>query len=198
MMKKMTEFEFQLFCRDVTTDDESFLDSLYEAGCDDAIVSFKDGYLCLDFSRQAESAEDAVVSAIRDFKRSEIGGTIERVEPEDLASLAEIANRVGVTRASLQKYARGDSKVGKDFPRPAANISQPRRAFYSASEVINWMFLKKRVDLSEHFVELATVIKKSNQALLVTKARNDEGISRLVSQLTAIKTRKKNPPKSPF
>ena len=91
----MTEFEFQLFCRDADTADESFLDRLYEAGCDDAVVSFKDGYICLDFSRHAEHAEDAVVSAIRDFKRSNIGGSVARVEPEDLASLAEIANRVG-------------------------------------------------------------------------------------------------------
>ncbi len=183
----MTEFEFQLFCRDADTADESFLDRLYEAGCDDAVVSFKDGYMCLDFSRQAEHAEDAVVSAIRDFKRSDIGGSVERVEPEDLASLAEIANRVGVSRASLQKYARGDSKIGKDFPRPTANISRPRREFYSAAEVINWMYAKKRVDLSEHFVELATVIEKANQALLVTKAQNDDRINRLVTQLAATK-----------
>ena len=105
------------------TSDELFLDRLFEAGCDDATVFFKDGYVCLDFTRESDCAESAVISAIKDFERSGIGGTVERVEPEDLASLSEIAHRGGVTRASLQKYARGVSKLGKDFPGPVQNAA---------------------------------------------------------------------------
>ena len=181
----MVEYEFQIFCRDVDMSDDSFLDRLYEAGCDDALVSFKDGYVCLDFSRASESAEDAVLSAIRDFGHSAVGGTIERIEPDDLASLSEIARRTGVTRASLQKYARGISKVGEDFPQPAANISGARRELYSAAEVINWMHAKERVVLPGHSTELVNVIAKINQALFVAKARKDDEINRLAAQLTA-------------
>jgi hypothetical protein len=181
----MAEYEFQIFCRDVDMSDDSFLDHLYEAGCDDALVSFKDGYLCLDFSRTSESAEEAVLSAIKDFEQSAVGGSVERVEPDDLASLSEIARRTGVTRASLQKYARGISKVGEDFPQPAANISGARRELYSAAEVINWMHAKERVVLPGHAVELVNVIAKINQALFVAKARKDDEINRLVAQLTA-------------
>jgi len=181
----MVEYEFQIFCRDVDMSDDSFLDRLYEAGCDDALVSFKDGYVCLDFSRASESAEDAVLSAIRDFGHSAVGGTVERIEPDDLASLSEIARRTGVTRASLQKYARGISKVGEDFPQPAANISGTRRELYSAAEVINWMHAKERVVLPEHSTELVNVIAKINQALFVAKARKDDEINRLAAQLTA-------------
>ena len=165
--------------------DDSFLDRLYEAGCDDALVCFKDGYVCLDFSRASKSAEEAVLSAIRDFEHSTVGGTVERVEPDDLASLSEIARRTGVTRASLQKYARGISKVGEDFPQPAANISGARRELYSAAEVINWMHAKERVVLPGHSTELVNVIAKINQALFVAKARKDDEINRLVVQLTA-------------
>ena len=181
----MVEYEFQIFCRDVDMSDDSFLDRLYEAGCDDALVSFKDGYVCLDFSRASESAEDAVLSAIRDFGHSAVGGTIERIEPDDLASLSEIARRTGVTRASLQKYARGISKVGEDFPQPAANISGARRELYSAAEVINWMHAKERVVLPGHSTELVNVIAKINQALFVAKAWKDVEINRLAAQLTA-------------
>ena len=181
----MAEYEFQIFCRDVDMSDDSFLDRLYEAGCDDALVCFKDGYVCLDFSRASKSAEEAVLSAIRDFEHSTVGGTVERVEPDDLASLSEIARRTGVTRASLQKYARGISKVGEDFPQPAANISGARRELYSAAEVINWMHAKERVVLPGLSTELVNVIAKINQALFVAKARKDDEINRLVVQLTA-------------
>jgi hypothetical protein len=179
----MAEYEFQIFCRGVDMSGDSFLDRLYEAGCDDALVSFKDGYVCLDFSRSSESAEEAVLSAIKDFEYSAVGGSVERVEPDDLASLSEIARRTGVTRASLQKYARGISKVGEDFPQPAVNISGARRELYSAAEVINWMHAKERVVLPGHFMELVNVIAKINQALFVAKARKDDEINRFVAQL---------------
>jgi hypothetical protein len=179
----MAEFEFKIFCRDIDTSDDSFLDRLFEAGCDDALVFFKDGYVCMDFSRVSKGAEQAVWSAIRDIERAGIGGTVERVEPDDLASLSEIARRTGVTRASLQKYARGCSKVGEDFPQPAANISGSRRELYSAAEVIVWMQAKKRVALPANVVELAKVIAQTNQALLVARAQQDGDIVRLVGQL---------------
>jgi hypothetical protein len=179
----MAEYEFQIFCRGVDMSGDLFLDRLYEAGCDDALVSFKDGYVCLDFSRSSESAEEAVLSAIKDFEYSAVGGSIERVEPDDLASLSEIARRTGVTRASLQKYARGPSKVGEDFPQPAVNISGARRELYSAAEVINWMHAKERVVLPGYFMDLVNVIAKINQALFVVKARKDDEINRFVAQL---------------
>ena len=183
----MTEFEFQVFCRDVDTSDELFLDRLYEAGCDDATVFFKDGYICLDFTRESDNAEDAVISAIKDFENAGIGGSVERVEPEDLASLSEIAKRVGVTRASLQKYARGDSKIGQDFPSPIQNISASRRELFSTFEVMNWMLLKRRVDIPILWVELFGTIANTNQALTVAKAQSNDDVVRLVNQLTAIK-----------
>lgn len=181
----MTEFEFKVFCRDVDMSDDAFLDRLYASGCNDALVHFKDGYVCLDFSRESESAEQAVISAIKDFERSGVGGETIRVEPDDIACLSEIARRTGVTRASLQKYARGLSKVGADFPKPAANISGSRRELYSAAEVMHWMEKKNRVALPEHSLELATVIAKTNQALFVAKAQEDEAVNRMVAQLTA-------------
>ncbi len=181
----MTDFVFKIFCRDVDMEDESFLDRLYEAGCDDALVFFKDGYVCLDFSRVSESAEDAILSAIKDIEHSGIGGVVERVEPDDFANLSEIARRVGVTRASLQKYARGISKVGKDFPKPIANISGAKRELYSATEVMSWMHKNERVGIPNHLLELTSTIAKTNQALLIAKAQNDSEVQRLVEQLMA-------------
>jgi len=182
---KLTEYEFQLFCRGVATADERFLDRLYESGCDDAAVFYKDGYLCLEFARRAESAERAIVSAVKDFERAAVGGAVERVEPDDLASLSEIARRVGVTRASLQKYARGASKVGCDFPPPAQNIATSRRELFSTAEIMHWMLRKSRVDIPAQSVELFQAIANINRALAVASAQNDKDVRRLVSKLQA-------------
>ncbi len=184
----MIEFEFKVFCQDVEMNDDSFLDGLHEAGCDDALVYFKDGYICLDFSRMAKSAEEAVLSAIRDIEHSGIGGTVDRVEPDDLASLSEIARRVGVTRASLQKYARGNSKVGKDFPSPVANISGARRELFSVVEVLAWMNRKNRTMLPLQSLDLSSVIAKTNQALLITRAQKDDEVQRLVRQIREMRS----------
>lgn len=181
----MTEFQFQLFCRDVENTDDLFLERLFEAGCGDATVFFKDGYACLDFARQADSAEQAIVSAIKDFERASVGGAVVRVEPEDLASLAEIAKRVGVTRASLQKYARGVSKVGQDFPRPAQNISSPRRELFSTFEIMRWMQIKQRTEIPDDSIELFRAIANANHALAIAKAREDKDVNRLLVVLSA-------------
>jgi transcriptional regulator with XRE-family HTH domain len=179
----MEMFEFRIFCSGVDTIDDSFLDRLHEAGCDDALVFFKDGYICLDFSREASNAEQALVSAVRDIEHSAIDAITERIEPDDLTSLSEIARRTGVTRASLQKYARGNSRVGADFPKPVANISRSRRELYSASEVISWMLEKHRVNLPSRTLELARAICVTNQALLVKKTRKNADVKRLASLL---------------
>jgi hypothetical protein len=49
-------------------------DSLYEAGCGDALVMVIDGRLVLDFSRRASSFGLAVESAIKDISKA--GGTV--------------------------------------------------------------------------------------------------------------------------
>ena len=181
----MTEFEFQLFCLGLDTDDEGFLDRLFESGCGDATVYFKDGYACLDFARQAESAEQGILSAIQDFERAGVRSTVERVGPEDLASLSVIALRVGVTRASLQKYARGNSKVGKDFPAPVQNLSLPRRELFSTYQVMRWMLRRRRAEISTDALELYSAIAGINKALEIRRVGNDENVGRLVSLLSA-------------
>ncbi len=55
----MTEYEFVLRFQLPAENDQpdEFLDSLYEAGCSDAVIGVGlSGYLALDFSREAVSA----------------------------------------------------------------------------------------------------------------------------------------------
>ena len=183
-IKEMKIFEFQIICSGVDTGSEAFLDNLYESGCDDALVFFRDGYVCLDFSREAEDAETAIATAIQDIESARVGAIVQRIEPDDFVNLSEAASRVGLTRATMQKYARGPSKIGEDFPRPVAGvITGGKKALYSFGDVIVWLHEKGRIDASCQTIELATAIHTANRALLFRQVENDEGVKRLLKRL---------------
>lgn len=64
---------------------EDFERRFYDAGCDDAVISFQKGLIIVDFAREAETLEEAISSAIEAV--TSVGASIERVEPEPLISL---------------------------------------------------------------------------------------------------------------
>lgn len=43
-------------------------DSLFEAGCDDALVNYRNGSIYLDFMRDSDSFENAIIYAINDVE----------------------------------------------------------------------------------------------------------------------------------
>jgi hypothetical protein len=49
---------------------EELAEALYGGGCDDALLGSSGGVVTLDFTREAPSRRDAVVSAIRDVRRA--------------------------------------------------------------------------------------------------------------------------------
>ena len=49
--------------------DDAFIDALFEAGCDDAMVGRTGGIQYLDFDREAATRAEAIRSAITDVER---------------------------------------------------------------------------------------------------------------------------------
>src|SRR3954447_19901264 len=96
-------------------------DALYEAGCDDALVGSRDGVLFADFDREAPSSAEAIISAIRQIESGGVGLTVVRVEPDELVSAAEIADRAGLNRETIRLYAMGRRGPGT-FPPPVARL----------------------------------------------------------------------------
>lgn len=75
-----------------------WLDALFEAGCDDATVGVgRPGAIALDFSREAENAESAVLSAINAVRIAIPGADLTETSP-DLAEL------VGCSCQNLPRY----------------------------------------------------------------------------------------------
>ncbi len=128
----MAEHHFDLTIRGTFTD--ALLDALFEAGCDDATISHKGELIFADFDREASSMLDAIVSAISDVESVE-GLEVLRVDPDELVWAAEIAERVGRTRQSVDQLIKAQRGPG-GFPAPASHAS--RNPLWRWTEVETW------------------------------------------------------------
>jgi hypothetical protein len=73
----------------------------YNAGCDDATISFQKGHIIVDFAREADSIDAAIVSAVECVTAA--GAQVDRVEPDPFVNLSDIAARTGMTRAAMSQ-----------------------------------------------------------------------------------------------
>ncbi|MGH9124225.1 MAG: helix-turn-helix transcriptional regulator [Acidimicrobiales bacterium] len=131
----MPEHHFQLII-DGALDDHR-LDALVDAGCDDATYSTKGNLTFADFDRQAPTLRDAITSAITAIDSVEVL-RVRRVEPDELVWAAEIAERTGRTRASIDLLIKGKRGPG-GFPPPASHAT--RNPLWRWAEVENWFAL---------------------------------------------------------
>lgn len=114
---------------------EDHLDQLFEAGCDDATFSQIDGVAFADFDREAKTFVAAVISAIHEIT-SVPGLRVMRLEPDDLVTAAEIAERLGRTRESVRLLISGQRGAG-DFPAPVSHARR-RNRLWRWSDVVAW------------------------------------------------------------
>jgi hypothetical protein len=151
-------------------DPEDYLDALFEAGCDDALVGTGEaGVIALDFSREAEDASSALVSAVSNVLTAIPGARLTEAGP-DLLNLSEIAEWISeqvqpVTRQAIRKYAKGAlAKTTVRFPAPAVSSSSP---VWHLADVLVWMRENHKVDVlkAAPLLESTQVIKTFNAAV---------------------------------
>jgi hypothetical protein len=73
-------YEFIVVLKDLQVIDDDLAEALYEAGCDDGSPFSSSGVAAVGFSREAESLEAAIRSAVADVQKT--GCTVQRVEIE--------------------------------------------------------------------------------------------------------------------
>ena len=132
----MSNHHFTLIAEGPDLQSDELIDAIYEAGCDDATVGRVDGIHYLDFDREADSLEEAILSAVADLERLDLGIEIVRLADAGLASMADIACRVGRTRESVRLLIAGERGPG-GFPPP---VTDPRSRYrlWRWSEVERW------------------------------------------------------------
>src|SRR5471030_1848037 len=99
------EYTFTLKYRLAVEDDEQdrIVERLGLAGCDDALVGIGlPGRLALAFTREADSAQAAVRSALADVQRAVPSAALIEAAP-DLVGLTDAAQIVGVSRQNMRK-----------------------------------------------------------------------------------------------
>jgi len=181
----MNVYEFTLVIETQASLEDGLEDALFEANCDDATLSYRKGIAYLDFDREAENLESAIISAIQQVEQTGLDIWVKRVEPSDLVTSAEIARRLDRSRQSVQQLITG-SRGNGDFPLPVAGVTA-KTMLWSWQEVAGW-FLKKEKLKDKSIYENATTLKQINESLESRKSemhlKNINRITKLLKSRT--------------
>lgn len=110
------EYEFNLKFKLASGDNDhdAIMQRLGEAGCTDALVGFGvPGYVGLEFVREADSAEDAILSAAKDAQAALPGSQLVEAGP-DFVGLTDVADLLEMSRQNMRKLFVGNEA----FPAP--------------------------------------------------------------------------------
>ena len=131
----MAEHEFTLLI-DGDLSDEQTAARLFDAGCDDATFGTHGGTAYGEFVRDAANFADAVLSAIDQVEhRARL--TVTRVEPDDIVTMTDIADRLERSRESVRLLIEGRRGPG-GFPPPLTHARE-RTRLWRWSDVAEWL-----------------------------------------------------------
>jgi len=158
--------EFVLVLDGITEPDDRIEDALFEAGCDDGILAFRNRVAYLEFDREGVTLQSALLSAIRDVERADHDVCVSHVEPDDLVNAAEIARRLGCTREYVRLLVDGKRGDG-GFPTPLSGVTS-KTLLWSWSAVLRWCSECGRLP-DASLLSRAETIRDVNAALAVRR-----------------------------
>lgn len=148
--------KYQLSDQDCDLD--ALVERLGEAGCDDATVGIgQAGRIALAFTREAQSAEAAVVSAMSDVKRVIPSAKLIEAAP-DFVGLTDVADAVGVSRQNMRKLMIAHAAT---FPPP---VHEGSAAVWHLADVLAWLQAKGSYQLEPALVDVAVTAMQVNLA----------------------------------
>lgn len=168
------EHEFGLVLSGISGLTPEIFDALFEAGCDDATPSIRSGRVFLKFARQAPSLKDAILSAIRDVRKANIGSHVMRVDETDLVTQADIARRIDRSRQLVNQYISAERGPG-GFPPPAGELND-KRPLWSWYEVADWLY--------KHRVVQQDVLRDAQQKSVINSVLELEYLRQREPELT--------------
>lgn len=130
-------------------DVDGHIDELFEAGCEDATFGEIDGVPYADFDREAPTFSAALSSAIAGVE-AVAGIEAVRIEPDDLVTASEIAERLGRSRESVRLLAAG-RRGGGSFPPPFSHLKH-RNRLWRWADILTWAGADEAVQRDAHVV----------------------------------------------
>lgn len=143
-------------------DEGADLDALAEqlgaGGCDDALLGLgQPGRLALEFSRDAASARQAVLSAMADVKAVIPDAQLVEASP-DFVGLTDVAQVLGLSRQNMHKLM---SKYRHSFPSP---VHEGSTTIWRLAQVLSWLQARGSHQLEDSLIELAQATMQVNLA----------------------------------
>lgn len=127
------DFTLKFVLADGDSDAAAIVERLGASGCDDALVGTGvPGRIALSFTREAASAEDAVLSALADVKRAVPSARLIEAGP-DFVGLTEVAELVGMSRQNMRKLMLSHAA---SFPPP---VHEGSASIWHLALVLQWL-----------------------------------------------------------
>jgi len=156
---KTYEFELKFSLPNTSQNPEIFIERLAEAGCTDALVGIgQAGRLAFQFTRDANSAFEAILSAVKNIKKAIPEASLIEAAP-DLVGLSDIADILGYSRQNIRKLMMNNLV---SFPTP---IHQGKTILWHLSSVLGWVKESNRYEIDELLLDVAS----TNMQLNITK-----------------------------
>ena len=148
------EFRFKLAAEDANAGD--LVERLGEAGCDDALIGIgQPGRIALKFTREAESARRAIVSALEDVKQAIPAAKLIEAGP-DFVGLTDVADVLGMSRQNIRKLTLAHAAT---FPAP---VHEGSAAIWHLEPVLQWFRGKGGYNISQDQIDVAHIAMQIN------------------------------------
>lgn len=180
MTKELSDYQFTLVLKGVDPQTPLLEDSLFEAGCDDALINFKNNTVYLEFDRVADTLEDAVITAIQDVESSSVCAEVAYVTPEDLVTESDIAKRLNKKRQAVSLWVKGERRIHHPFPNPIMKL-EDRSPCWRWREIITWLYENELTQKEE--VDNAYFLAHLNAALEERDPETNKFRQHLLKQL---------------
>lgn len=146
--------KFKLEAGDSNADE--VVERLGTAGCDDALVGIgQPGRIALNFTRDHESAEKAVISALKDVKSVIPEAKLIEVGP-DFVGLTDVAELVDVTRQNMRKLMMMHTD---SFP---AAVHEGNTAIWHLAHILQWLNDRGGYRIEQSLLDVAYIAMQIN------------------------------------
>jgi hypothetical protein len=148
---RMPSYNFTLIIEGADLQTDEAQEALFEAGCDDATFGVVDGVQFAEFDREAGSYGQALTRAMAAIQRTIKGARVVHVEPDELVTISEIAERLDRSRESIRLLIAGERGPG-DFPAPASHV-RTRNRLWRWPDVLRWFATRYEDEFGNRLVE---------------------------------------------
>jgi hypothetical protein len=154
----MKEYEFTLKYRlgNPGEDAEKYLEALARSGCEDAAVGVgQNGRIALNFIREAESALEAIASAIFDVQQAIPDARLVEAAP-DHVGVTDIAELFGFSRQYMRKLIQ---TRGASFPEP---VHEGKPSLWHLTDILAWFRKHESRTVQNEVLEVSRITMQLN------------------------------------